>query len=304
MVDSALALAPAAKESSTEGRQRSQLRVVLTAFGRDRIAVSGLIILGLTALVCALAGILAPYDPLEVNPTRRLAPIGTSGYPLGTDELGRDMLSRLLWGGQVSLRIAFVPVLLSMVFGLALGLTSGYFGKTVDSLIMRSLDVLLAFPSILLALGIAAALGPGMENAVLAITVVAIPALSRIVRSSVLSVRQREFVEAARAAGAGHLRIIVREILPNVISPVIVYSTLETGRVMILAASLSFLGLGVKPPTADWGSMLATGRTVLGTAPHVATVPGLVIFMVTLACNVVGDAVRDALDPRQNKIRR
>lgn len=265
---------------------------------RDKLAMAAAAILLLVIFLTVAAPLVAPHDPFEQRPELRNVQPGTGSYLLGGDELGRDILSRLLWGGRNSLKVAFLPVVVSLLFGTILGMLSAYYGGWVDGGIMRVLDVLLAFPSVLLALAIAAALGPGMENAVLAIIVVAVPVLARIVRSSVLSVREREFVLAARAIGAGDLRIMLRQILPNILSPIIVYTTLETGRVVILAAGLSFLGLGIKPPEPDWGVMLSSGREFIRSAPHVATIPGLVIFVVTLAFNVLGDGLRDALDPR------
>ncbi|HET8678587.1 MAG TPA: ABC transporter permease, partial [bacterium] len=216
----------------------------------------------------------------------------------GTDDIGRDILSRLFWGGRISLWVAFFPVLISGVIGLILGLISGYHRGLIDQVLMRVLDIVLAFPSILLAIGIAAALGPGLRNVIMAVVVVSIPVFCRLVRSLTLSVREREYVEAARCLGASQARVIVLHVLPNVLPSVIVYSTLETGRVVIFAAGLSFLGLGVQPPAADWGAMLAAGRQVLAVAPHVATVPGVLIFLVTLGFNLFGDGLRDALDPR------
>jgi peptide/nickel transport system permease protein len=287
-----------AKQTAQEFSRERYLALVFSALWRDRFArYAGLIIL-LTVLGAFLAPWIAPYDPLQVKSQIRLSPPGSSGHLLGTDEVGRDILSRMLWGSRTSLRVAFLPVAFSLMIGLVLGLVSGYFGGPIDMAIMRLLDILLAFPSVILAIAIAASLGPGLNNAVLAITVVSIPVFARIVRSSVLSVRQLDFVEAAESVGASAPQILMHQILPNVISPLIIYATLETGRVIILSAGLSFLGLGVQPPTPDWGAMLSNGRHVLAVAPHVATIPGLAIFILTLCFNMVGDGLRDALDPR------
>ena len=253
----------------------------------------------IVAAAAALAPQIAPYDPTRVDPRVRLAPLGAPGHWLGTDHLGRDVLSRVIWGGRVSLVVGIVPVILSAVAGTAVGLVAGYDGGVLDHIITRSLDVLFAFPAILLALAIVSALGPSIFNAMLAISIVAIPSFARLVRSSVLAVRARSFVEAAASLGASRRRIIARHILPNTVSPVIVYGTFETGKTIVFAAALSFLGLGVQPPTAEWGAMLSQGRTALATAWHVATVPGLVIFLVSLSFNVLGDGLRDALDPRR-----
>ncbi len=275
-----------------------QWRMVGRALRRDKLALLGAGVVAAAVLIALLGPLLAPHDPYRVNAGLRLRPPGTPGHLLGTDELGRDILSRLMYGARVSLPIAFLPVVISSLLGTLLGLVAGYFGKGLDTGIMRVLDVLFAFPPILLAIAIVAALGPNMINAVLAITVVSVPVFARLARASTLSLREIGYVEAARSAGSSDARIIARHILPNIIAPVIVYATLETGRLVIFAAGLSFLGLGVRPPTADWGGMLASGRDVLARAPHVATIPGLVILVVTLALNVLGDGLRDALDPR------
>jgi peptide/nickel transport system permease protein len=266
---------------------------------RDPLAIAAIVTIAVVVLAAILAPTLAPYEPTRVNPRLRLAPPLTPGYLLGADYLGRDLLSRIMWGGRVSLWVGFAPVALSAIAGIALGLVSGYYGGRVDHVITRVLDVLFAFPAILLALAIVSALGPSIFNAMLAITIVAIPSFARLVRSSVLGVVGQPFVEAARALGVRHRRIIWRHVLPNAVSPVIVYTTLEIGKTIVFAAALSFLGLGVQPPTPEWGAMLSEGRNVLATGWHVATIPGLLIFLVSLSFNVLGDALRDALDPRQ-----
>jgi peptide/nickel transport system permease protein len=254
----------------------------------------------MAVVVCAsvAAPLIAPADPYAINNAVRLAPPGTNGFLLGSDELGRDILSRLLWGGRVSLAVAVTPIVFALVLGSVLGLVSGYLGGRLDGLIMRSLDVLLSFPYILLAIAIAATLGPGLGNAMFALTVVVVPVFARLMRATVLSLRQQEFVTAARAIGASTPRIMWRHVFPNTVSILIVYGTLQTGTMVIAAASLSFLGIGIQQPEADWGGMLAAGRVYLREAPHVATIPGVVIFLMTLALNVAGEALRDRLDPR------
>jgi peptide/nickel transport system permease protein len=266
---------------------------------RDPVLLGALVVILAVVVAATLAPLLAPYDPTRVDPRIRLAPPGTTHHLLGTDQLGRDVLSRVMWGGRVSLIVGIVPVVLSAVGGSAVGLIAGYYGHLVDHIITRSLDVLFAFPAILLALAIVSALGPSIYNAMLAITIVAIPSFARLVRSLVLGMRERSFVEAARSLGANDRRIIRQHILPNTVSPVIVYGTFETGKTIVFAAALSFLGLGVQPPTAEWGAMLSQGRTVLATAWHVATVPGIAIFLVSVSFNILGDGLRDALDPHQ-----
>jgi peptide/nickel transport system permease protein len=270
---------------------------------RDRLlgdggAIGGLLIVGAIALLSILAPLLAPYDPDAVDATIRLAPIGASGHVLGTDDLGRDILSRLLWGGRVSLVVGLAPVALALLFGVMLGAISGYARGVLDGIIMRCLDVLLAFPAYLLAIAIVSSLGAGLSNAIMAIALVSSASFARLVRGSVLSVREREYVHAARVVGAGDSRIIWAHVLPNVLSPVIVFATLEAGRTIIFAAGLSFLGLGAQPPTAEWGAMLAQGRGLLNIAPHVASLPGVAILLVSLGLNLFGDALRDATDPR------
>jgi peptide/nickel transport system permease protein len=227
-----------------------------------------------------------------------LAPIGSPAHLLGTDDLGRDILSRLLWGGRVSLVVGLAPVALALLVGVALGAISGYARGVVDGVTMRCLDVLLAFPAYLLAIAIVSSLGAGLSNAIMAIALVSSASFARLVRGSVLSVREREFVHAARVIGADGGRIVWIHVLPNVLSPVIVFATLEAGRTIIFAAGLSFLGLGAQPPTAEWGAMLAQGRGLLNVAPHVASLPGAAILLVSLGLNLFGDALRDATDPR------
>jgi len=267
---------------------------------RDRAAIGGLAVVGAIGLLCALAPLIAPFDPNAVEAANRLAPIGAEAHPLGTDDLGRDILSRLLWGGRVSLVVGLLPVAIAVAIGVALGALAGYRRGLVDGTIMRCIDVLLAFPAYLLAIAIVSALGAGLNNAILAIAVVSSASFARLVRGSVLSIRERDYVYAARLAGARGSRIVLSHVLPNAFSPVIVFATLEAGRTIIFAAGLSFLGLGVQPPTAEWGAMLAQGRGVLNIAPHVASLPGVAILLVSLGLNIFGDGLRDALDPRSN----
>jgi peptide/nickel transport system permease protein len=265
---------------------------------RDGGAIGGLLMVGAIVALSILAPVLAPYDPDAVDAVIRLAPIGGAAHVLGTDDLGRDILSRLLWGGRVSLIVGLAPVALALLVGVTLGAVSGYARGALDGVIMRCLDVLLAFPAYLLAIAIVSSLGAGLANAIMAIALVSSASFARLVRGSVLSVREREFVHAARVVGAGDGRIIWVHVLPNVLSPIIVFATLEAGRTIIFAAGLSFLGLGAQPPTAEWGAMLAQGRGLLNVAPHVASLPGVAILLVSLGLNLFGDALRDATDPR------
>ena len=281
-------------------RPQSHLARVWSDLIEDRAAVLSAIVLVAVAVFVILAPFVATHDPLATDPAKRLAPPLTRGYLLGSDELGRDIYSRLAYGGRTSLIVAIVPVIVATTIGGALGLAAGYF-RRIDSLIMRVMDVLLAFPSILLAIGINAALGPGTANLMIALVVVAVPSVARVLRSSAIQASQFEYVLAARAIGARDIRIAVVHILPNALAPVIVFASLEFGRMLILASGLSFLGLGVQPPDPDWGAMLATGRQYMSVAPHVATVPGLLIFVVALAINTLGDGIRDASDPRMRR---
>jgi peptide/nickel transport system permease protein len=292
-------MAAALGANRPRGDARAFGALVRRRLREDPVLLAALGVILMVVVAAVLAPRLAPYDPTRVDPRIRLSPPGIVGHVLGTDQLGRDVLSRVMWGGRISLIVGIVPVVLSAVGGTAVGLIAGYYGGRVDQVITRSLDVLFAFPAILLALAIVSALGPSIYNAMLAITIVAIPSFARLVRSAVLGIRERSFVEAARSLGANNQRIILQHILPNTVSPVIVYGTFETGKTIVFAAALSFLGLGVQPPTAEWGAMLSQGRTVLATAWYVATVPGIVIFLVSLSFNILGDGLRDALDPHQ-----
>jgi peptide/nickel transport system permease protein len=288
--------------AATVGRRplhdRRVWALVWARLRRDPVALVAAVLLLALVVTVAFAPLTSPRDPIRQESSMRLSPPLTPGYPLGADGLGRDILSRLIWGGRVSLVVGIMPVLAAGAVGIVLGLLSGFYGGRVDTILMRSLDVIFAFPAILLALAIVATLGPSIGNAMLAITVVAIPPFARLIRAAVLSLKEQVFVDAARTLGASDARIVFRHILPNSISPVIVYGTLEVGKTVVFAAGLSFLGLGVQPPNPEWGAMLSEGRQVLAVAPHVSTVPGVLIFLVTLGLNVVGDALRDALDPR------
>lgn len=276
---------------------RTPTAMAMARLRRDHFAVLGAGLVVVFIALALLAPVIAPNDPYEITPTMRLAPVGTPGYPLGGDELGRCILSRLLYGARLSLVVAFVPVSFAVLVGVTIGAIAGYVGGRLDELLMRLLDVLLAFPYILLALGIVAALGPGTVNLIISLTVIGVPVFGRLTRATVLSVRELAYVEAAHAIGATHRRVLARHILPNVLAPIIVYFTLQCGRTVLSGTGLSFLGLGARAPEADWGGMLAAGQQVLTVAPHVATIPGLAIFALTVSLNLFGDGMRDALDP-------
>jgi peptide/nickel transport system permease protein len=268
------------------------------AMARNLLATAALVVLVLTVVMALAAPWLPLADPDAVNTPARLRLPLTPGAPLGTDEFGRDLLSRLVWGARVSLLAGVGTAGLAMLVGVTLGVLGGYYSGWIEMTVMRLTDILMAFPYILLAIAIVAGLGPGLRNAMIAIAIVGFPLYTRLVRSVVLSVREREFVEAARALGSPDLVILGRHVLPHLLSPVIVAFSLDVGAKILATAGLSFLGLGTQPPTADWGSMLATGRQFVVLRPHVVLLPGLAIFGMVLALNLVGDAVRDLLDPR------
>jgi len=256
----------------------------------------------LALLIAVLAAVLAPWlplaDPDAVDTPHRLRPPLSPGHAPGTYEFGRDLLARLAWGARVSLAAGVASAAAAMLIGVTLGILGGFYTGWIETLIMRLTDILMAFPYVLLAIAIVAGLGPGLRNAMVAIAIVGFPLYTRLVRGVVLSLREREFVEAARALGASDAVILGRHVLPHLLSPVIVAFSLAVGAKILATAGLSFLGLGTQPPTADWGSMLATGRQFVILSPHVVLLPGLAIFVIVLALNLVGDALRDVLDPR------
>jgi peptide/nickel transport system permease protein len=266
--------------------------------GRNRLAVAALLAILAVVTVALVAPYLPLADPDTVDTPNRLRPPLSPGHLLGTDEFGRDLLSRLIWGGRVSLLAGVGAAGAAMLVGVALGILAGYYGGFTETVIMRLTDILMAFPYILLAIAIVAGLGPGLRNAMIAIAIVGFPLYTRLVRGVVLSVRAREFVEAAHALGSPDPLILLRHVVPHLLSPVIVAFSLDVGAKILATSGLSFLGLGTQPPTADWGSMLATGRQFVILRPHVVLLPGLAIFVMVLALNLVGDALRDFLDPR------
>ena len=271
---------------------------VVRMFRKSSGAVLGLALVLALVAAGALAPLLAPHDPNEVDTARRLARPLTTSHPLGTDEFGRDLLSRLLHGARISLAVGLAATALAAMAGSLCGLVAGLGGGIWDQAIMRSIDTLMAFPYFLLAIAIIAALGPGLVNGMIAVAVVNIPFYSRIVRATVLAVRETDYVQAARALGISELRLSLTHVLRNCLAPLIVAVTLNVGGMITALAGLSFLGLGVQPPVSDWGSMLSSSRQYINVAPHVATLPGLAIFLAVLGFNLLGDGLRDALDPR------
>jgi peptide/nickel transport system permease protein len=266
-------------------------------FRRHRVAMLGVGGLGLMLVVVCTASLWTRRDPTRQQLSQALRPISVQ-YPLGTDHLGRDMLARLLYGGRLSLLIGGLAVGIGLMVGVPLGALSGFQGGVTDLLIQRLADVLLSFPGFLLALSLVSMLGVGLQNVIIAVGISAIPAFIRLVRGSVLSIREHVFVEAARALGQRPGIILVRHVLPNAMAPIIVQATLNLGSAILVAAGLGFLGLGVQPPTAEWGTMLGEGRQYIFRAPLLTLFPGLAIFLAVLGFNLLGDGLRDALDPR------
>lgn len=269
----------------------------------DRTAVIGFVLVSVLTLAAVLAPLLSPHDPDAVDVAKKfLAP--SREFPLGTDHLGRDVLSRLLFGARLSIGSTCVAVVFITAVGIGIGMLIGWFGGLLDTVFGRFLDMFLALPTFLLALAVTALLGPGLRNVMVAIVLAWWPIYARIVRSAVLSERSKPYVESARAVGSSSARIIRRHLLPNILGPVIVLTTLDLGIVMLAISGLSFLGLGVAPPAAEWGSMLSEGRTYLSVAPNMMFFPGAAIFLMVLGFNLLGDGIRDILDPRTRRRRR
>lgn len=283
------------------GDDRSQLRRTLSILVSNKLAVAGLVVLGLLVVAAVVGDAVAPYERNAQDLTARFeAP--SWEHLFGTDDLGRDVFSRVLIGARTSLRVGAVAVGISLVFGTAIGLVSGYKGGWLDSFLMRTMDVVFSFPVVLLAIAVVAVLGPSLTNAMIAIGVVFTPIFARVVRGSVLSVREDVFVRAVRSLGASDTRIVLRHILPNVLAPIIVQASLSFAFAILVEATLSFLGIGVQPPDPSWGLMLQEGRGVIDLAWWIGVFPGLAIFVTVMAFNVVGDGLRDALDPKQRSV--
>lgn len=278
-------------------KKRSQARDIWRRFLKNKAAVLGLVIVAILTLCALFPGVIAPYSyDKQILSDRFISPC--LAHPFGTDDFGRDIFSRIVYGARISLTIGIASVSFSCVLGIILGSISGYYGSVVDNLLMRFLDIMLAIPNILLAMSIVAAMGNGFTNLIIAIGIGAIPGYGRIVRASVLAEKEKEYVEAARATGATDFKIIVRHILPNCMAPIIVQATMSIATAILSAASLSFIGLGIEPPTPEWGAMLSSGRAYIRDYWYVVTFPGLVIMITVFAFNLLGDGLRDALDPR------
>lgn len=285
-----------ALEFDPKHKQDSLYARSLRHFLRNRFALIGLAVIGLIILGSFLAPHLSSYDPIGRDAEARLlAP--TTLYPLGTDSLGRDVLTRILYGGQISLQVGFFSIFLAAIVGVPLGLVAGYVGGSVDNVIMRVMDLVLAFPGLILIIWLVGLLGSNIINVIVAIALFSLPTYARLTRGQTLSVNKRDYVLAAQSLGAGPLRIMSQHILPNILGSLIVVTTLGVSDAIITGASLSFLGLGVRPPTPEWGAMLSDGRSYLRNAWWISFFPGIVITILVLALNVVGDAIRDAFDP-------
>ncbi|MEW6232185.1 MAG: ABC transporter permease [Chloroflexota bacterium] len=269
----------------------------LSRIARSRLVVAGLIMAVFLVFLAVFADVISPRDPLAVDVAAALH-LPNPKEPFGTDRFGRDLLSRVIHGSRVSLGVGFSSVAIALVVGAFLGLISGYFGGAWDIAISRVMDIFFSFPVLLLAIAIAAMLGPGIENAIMAIAIVYTPFFSRVARGPVLAEREKEYIQAARIIGASHGRILLRHIFPNVLSPIIVQASVTIAYAILTEASLSYLGLGTQPPTPSWGTTLNEGRTYLQLAPWISIFPGIAIMLAVLAFNLVGDGLRDALDPR------
>ncbi|MEX0765800.1 MAG: nickel transporter permease [bacterium] len=264
---------------------------------RNPLTLAGVLIIGALVGIALVASLIAPADPTRTNLEIRFDP-PTRAHPFGTDQLGRDILSRVIYGTRVSLRIAILTAVIATTIGAPLGIISGYFRGRVDDLLMRLTDMFMAFPRLILAMAIAAALRPSLENVIIAISLAAWPAYARLARSVTLGLREETFVEAARALGAGSMRILSRHVLPGVLSPLVIQISLDMGGIILTAAGLGFIGIGAQPPTPEWGVMIADGRNYITQQWWVSTFPGIAIALVVLGFNLLGDGIRDLLDPR------
>lgn len=289
--------APAQQLLENHVHGRSLWQESLVRLRRNPGAMIGLAILAIMVMLALLAPLLTPYNPVALSPRDRLQPPSLT-HPFGTDAFGRDVFTRVIYGGRTSLRIGFIAVSIALLLGVTLGLLAGYYGGAVDDIIMRLIDVMLAFPGILLALAIVAILGPNLVNAMIAVGISASPVYARVVRGAVLQTRELAFVEASYSSGARAYRTLLIHILPNILGPIVVVATLGVAGAIIAGAALSFLGLGAEPPLPEWGLMLSEGRNYLRHAWWITTFPGLAIMTTVLSINLLGDGLRDALDPR------
>jgi peptide/nickel transport system permease protein len=290
----------AAEGKTSKIRRQSQMVVVARRLSKNSSAVIGFVVAVLLVIMAIFAPLIAPYPYAKQDLSHTRAAPSTQ-HIFGTDELGRDVFSRIVWGSRFSLTIGFMAVLAGTAIGMFLGATAGYFGGVVDDIIMRLMDVVQSIPGILLVITISVVLGPGLINTLLALSIGGIPMSCRLTRAAVLGVRHQEYLEAATSINASTTRIILRHVIPNSFAPVLVSSTMSIGNVIMMAAMLSFIGLGVQPPTPEWGSMIAGGRGLIRSCPWMVTFPGIFIMLSVLALNMFGDGLRDALDPKLKK---
>jgi peptide/nickel transport system permease protein len=280
-----------------KNRKKSKLKDIWRQLRKNKLAVAGLVVLILIIVVAILAPLLAPYY-YSVQDSKASYAGASSEHILGADKLGRDILSRLLYGARASLQMGIIAVAISATIGVTIGSIAGFFGGWTDNICMRFLDIYQAIPQLLLCITLAAILGPSLQNAIIALGVGSVPGYARLMRASVLTVREKEFIESARAINSGNGRIIVKHIVPNAIAPIIVEITMGIGSCILAGALLSFVGLGVQPPTPEWGTMISEGRNVMREHATLALYPGVCVMLSVLACNLLGDGLRDALDPR------
>jgi peptide/nickel transport system permease protein len=271
--------------------------MLIKRFLRNKLALLGLAVVVIVVLTSLGAGVVAPFNPLKLSISNRIQAPSAEHF-FGTDHFGRDILSRVLYGGRVSLWVGVMSVVCAAIVGIILGAVGGYFGGRIDDGIVLLMDAMISFPSVLLAIGLMAVMGPGVKNIIIALALVGIPTYGRVVRGSVLSIRQKEYIEAARNAGSGHLKIIFLHVLPNTMAPLIVVTTIGVANAILIEAALSFLGLGVPPPAPSWGNILADGRNFISQAPWLTIFPGLAITFSVLGFNTLGDGLRDVLDPK------
>jgi peptide/nickel transport system permease protein len=294
-----IAVDPAKVPAVVPERSPGYWQTVGRRFARDPVAIVAAVMILFLLMLAVFGPLLAPADPYASSMLNRLKPIGTPGYALGSDELGRDMLSRLIVGTRLSLFMGITPVICAFMIGATIGIVAGYAGGAVNTVIMRTVDVFYAFPSVLLAIALSGALGAGITNSLISLTVVFIPPIARVAESVTTQIRTRDFVEAARASGANAFTIVRVHVLGNVLGPIFVYSTSLIAVSMILASGLSFLGLGVKPPEPEWGLMLNTLRTAIYVQPWIAALPGVMIFFTSIAFNLLSDGLRSAMEIKQ-----
>lgn len=294
-----MSVSVAVEKEVVKKKKESYTMTTLRRLLKNKLATIGLIIIFVQITMAIFAPYMVVHDPLKQNLTQSELPILSEGHWLGTDNYGRDVWSRIVFGARISLVVAITAVTLGLLGGVTLGLVAGYY-RRLDSVIMRIVDLLFAFPGILLAMLIIAILGTSLFNVALAISIWSIPTCARIVRGSVLSVKQKEYIMAMKSVGASNLRIMVKHILPNVMAPIIVFATMRMATAILSTASLSYLGLGAQPPTPEWGAMIAQGKDFMWTSPHLTIIPGIAIMLTVFAFNVVGDGLRDALDPNMD----